>query len=294
MRVRYDCFLIWGNGLAHIAAIASMIRNHGNFNIIRFKKVQIADMAQFVKDIYACDSAPWEHLIAKSRYLMNSALMAVFILAINRKPDEHQKGQNSGFRHIECRKMTALKLAIRNAFNPHYPTNRRRAPLNAGVSHEHCIHGSDYESQAEYILRLLGLQDIAYHKRNDDCEYFFPYHITAPRDYTLGAKQLDDLRVNILDKGLVKIEDAPHYQYVCGDTEPYTDYFYKHFGTKLCEDHFPGAFDKLIKGFELNHVRWDGRKSHIIIRGNTILDGVHRAAIAQQRNIEGLQCIQIG
>lgn len=290
--MRYDYFLVWGNGLAHISCIVGMIRNHDSFDIVRMKQAQIADMGQFVKDVYACDTAPWHHLIAKTRYLLKSVPKAVFILAINKEPDEYEKGKGE-FRHIECRKMTALKIAIRNAFNPRFSTDRRIPPLNAGVSHEHCVHASDYESQTEHVLGVLGLEDITYHKRYDGYEYFIPYHIMVEGNCLLVDRRLDDLLVNILGKGLVKVENTPHYQYVCGDTESYADYFDKYFGTKLCEDHFPAAFDRMIEGFEFDYVRQDGRKSHIIIKGNVILDGVHRAAICKGRGVEKARCIQV-
>jgi len=289
--VRYDYFLVWGNGLKHVPHIVGMIRDHDNFDIVRMKRVRISSMEQFVMNIYACDTAPWNHLVGKTRYLMKSTPEAVFVLVINKEPDEHEKGKGE-FRHLECRKMTALKMAIRNAYNPRFPDNRRVPPLDAGVSHQHCIHGSDYEAQTEHVLGVLGLQGIAYHKRYDNLEYFIPYHLEVD-DFKLKTMRVDDLRANVLGKGLVRVEETPHYLYACGDTEPYTDYFRRYFGTKLCEDHFPAAFDELIERFEPEHTRWDGRESYVIVRVDIVLDGVHRVAIAKQRDIKELRCLQI-
>jgi len=248
-------------------------------------------MLQFVKDIYACDNAPWKHLKAKIQYLLRSPLRAIFILVVNREPDERLKGKTRP--HIECKKMTALKLAIRNAYNPRLADpNHRRGLLDPGVSSDMCIHGTDYTSQVEHILSVVGLPSIAYHRRYDNYEYFIPYHLEVS-GYHLGNVRLDDLRANIIDQGLVKIQKTSHYQYVCGNKEPYKAYFNKHFGTKLCEDHFPDAFDLLLEKFQPDYVRYDGRKVRIILRGTTILDGVHRAAICKARKMVEVPCIQI-
>jgi hypothetical protein len=289
--LRYDYILIWGNGLKHVGGIANIIRNDENFNIVRIKKVPIGNMAKFVKDVYACDTTPWEHLEAKCRYLLKAPPQAVFILMTNQQPDEHIKGPTRP--HIECRKMVAMKIRIRNAYNPRYANRaKRKAPLAKGVSHKHCVHGSDYEAQVEHVLKVVGWQPLAYYKRNDGCEYFFPYHLDAA-NYSLVDRKLNDLRAHIKGRGKVAITDTPHYQYARGNKRPYQAYFKKHFGVGLCEDHFPAAFDKLLREFRVNYVRPDGRKSHIIVRGNNILDGVHRAAIMKARGIEVARCLSI-
>jgi len=269
-----------------------MIRYHDNFEIVRMKRIKIENMERFVKDVYSSDTAPWIHLKAKSRYLMRSLFHAVFILMINKNPNEQQKGPRRN--HIECRKMTALKIAIRNAFNPRFSDlSQEKPPLNKGVSHHHCIHGSDYESQTEHMLKLVGWKNLNFHRRNDRFEYFFPYHLVGVNNPKLETRRVDDLKVGLVGQGRVKVENTPHYQYVCGNTQAYEDYFNKHFGYALCEDHFPEAFDEMIRGFELNLVRWDGKKSRIIIRGNDVLDGGHRLAICKALGIPEVECIQL-
>lgn len=289
--VRYDYILIWGNGLKHVPGIISIIRNNANFDIVRIKKVQTSNMERFVRKVYASDTTPWKHLKAKARYLMKSPPRGVFVLMVNQHPDEHQKGPRR--KHIECRKVTALKIVIRNAYNPRFSNPaQQRLPLKPGVSHKHCVHGSDYESQVEHMLGVLSWKNLAYYKRNEDCEYYFPYHLDAV-NYTLATRKVADLRAHIKGKGKVNIIHTPHYQYVQGNKKPYVTYFNKHFGVGLCEDHFPAAFEKLIDQFKRNYVRPDGRKSYIIIKGNNILDGVHRAAICLVKGIDKVQCLQI-
>lgn len=291
--MRYDNFIIWGNGINYVPQIIEMIRNDNHFNIVMMKSFQIGNMEEFIKEIYGCDPYPWEHLVAKTKYLLNSPKEMVFVLVKNINPREMVKDKGK-FKHVECANVVDLKIKIRNAFNPPFlDSSRRIPPLNAGVSHEHCIHGSDYEEQTEHVLKILNLNSLSYYKRYDDLEYHFPYHLNVGR-YKVVDVNLDCLSANIIGKGVVPLEDTPHFKYLHGSSKEYIQYFYKNFGTNLCEDHFPEAFDYLIKNFDPNHVREDGKKSHIIINEqNIIIDGVHRAVILKDRRISKVKCIQI-
>ena len=195
---------------------------------------------------------------------------------------------------MECVNVVDLKIRIRNAFNPRFADpSQKIAPLNAGVSHEHCIHGSDYEEQTEYVLKLLNLDSLSYYKRYDDSEYFFPYHLNV-ETYSLVDVPIDTLKANIIGKGAVSLQETPHYKYINGKSEDYIQYFYGNFGTNLCEDHFPEAFEKLILNFDPNYIREDGKESHIIINTqNIILDGVHRAVILKNKGITQVTCLQV-
>ncbi len=290
--MRYDNFIIWGNGLNYVPSIVSMIRDDSNFEIITMKRFETGDMETFIKDIYACDPYPWEHLVAKTRYLLQSPQEIVFILVKNLNPNEIIKGKGD-FEHRECVNVVNLKVKIRNQFNPRWNSNHRILPLDAGVSHAHCIHGSDYEDQTEHVLKVLGLPYLNYYKRNDDKEYYFPYHI----DYktpTLVKKNIDTLKINIIGAGIVSISDTPHFGYVNGDKQIYINYFYNNFGVSLNEDHFPENFDKLIENFDINYKREDGKINRIIINsGGRVLDGAHRLAIMKKQKYEEIECIQI-
>ena len=153
--MRYDNFIIWGNGLNHVFPIMSMIRENSNFQIITIKRFRTGEMGTFIRKIYGCDPYPWEHLMAKTQYLLRSSQEIVFVLVKNKNPQEIIKGKGE-FKHLECTNVIDLKITIRNKFNPRWDPNRRILPLNYGVSHEHCIHGSDYEEQTEYVLNVLG------------------------------------------------------------------------------------------------------------------------------------------
>ncbi len=291
--MRYDNFIIWGNGLRFVPQIIEMIRNDHHFHIVMMKSFQIDNMEECIKEIYGCDPYPWEHLVAKTRYLLNGPKEMVFVLVKNMNPREMIKDK-AEFEHVECENVVNLKIKIRNEFNPRFKESFKQIqPLNVGVSHEHCIHGSDYEGQTEHILQVLNLNSLNYYKRYDALEYYFPYHLNFG-SYTVVDMNLDDLRANVIGKGAVSLMDTPHFHYLQGKKEEYIQYFYKHFGTNLCEDHFPEAFDYLIQNFNPNYVRSDGKKSHFIVNEkNIILDGVHRAVILRDREISQVQCIQL-
>ena len=291
--MRYDHFIIWGNGMNYIPQIVDMIRKDTNFDIVMMKSFQIDDMEEFIQAIYGCDPYPWEHLVAKTRYLLKSPKEMIFILVKNKHPREIVKDKGE-FEHTECVNVVDLKIKIRNAFNPPFTDPCQTIPpLNAGVSHEHCIHGSDYEAQTDYVLNLLNLQNLSYYKRYDDSEYFFPYHLNVEA-YEMVDVPIDRLRANIIGKGTVPLEATPHFRYLQGDSEDYIRYFYDNFGTNLCEDHFPEAFNYLIQNFDPQYRRDDGKKSLLLINSqNIILDGVHRAVILKNNGIPKIQCIRI-
>ena len=158
--MRYDYFILWGNGIDHSSDIINIIRNDENYDILHICEHIIDNMDKFVTDIYECDTVPMSHLISKTRYLLKSPSKCVFILVINKEPDEREYGDGA-YRHIQCRKIKDTKTIIRNKFNPPFgDKNRRISPLDVGVSHDHCIHSSDYESQVYHVLEVLGLKGL--------------------------------------------------------------------------------------------------------------------------------------
>ena len=71
------------------------------------------------------------------------------------------------------------------------------------------------------------------------------------------------------------IYNTPHYDYAIGSKHRYIDYFYKHYGKGLIEDHFPEKFDILIEYYKNG-----GTFPPVLIKhDNVIIDGGHRCAI---------------
>lgn len=296
--MRYDFFMVWGNAISDFEEICSMIRSDGGFDILRIAKFEINDMPAFVQEIYACDSVPMQHLIGKTRYLMQTRPEVGFVLVKNKAPDEKLYGEGE-FRHIQCAKIKKIKEEIRNRFNPKFSDpNKMVPPLNKGVSHQHCLHASDYESQVDHVLGFLQLNNIAWYNRFDDEPYNITWHInTSSGNYQVVKKNLSNLYTHlILDDGNTvkkRIDDTPHYFYVKGEKMAYNSYIQDKIGHFLQEDHYPAKFDLLIEKFDINY-KSEGKSSPIVVNSDgRILDGLHRAVIMKSMGVEEVECIQI-
>tara|TARA_Y100001938_G_C8063746_1_gene418908 strand:- start:685 stop:1563 length:879 start_codon:yes stop_codon:yes gene_type:complete len=292
--MRYDIFIIWGNALNRIPDIVSDISEDSNFHIVRLKYHLYQNRESFIKDIYKCDTVPWKHLLAKSKYLLSASNKCMVILVKNLEPREQIVGSGK-FRHTQCRNVNDLKTKIRSKFNPKFKDpNKQICPLPKGVSHEHVIHGTDYESQTKYLLGYFNLGKIDYYKRYDSLDYYVPWHLNV-RSSIITEKQvnLSDLKCNVLGKGLIKVKDSPHFKYVKGDKLEYQSYINKHIGKELQENHFCEAFDRLIDSYDPNY-KAAGKKSLIIVnKNNVIVDGLHRASILTKLNTKQIRTIVI-
>ena len=162
--MRYDYFIIWGNGINHVSEIMDMIDNELNFRVIFETKYTTDNIGKFVSDIYKSDTVPLKHLQAKTKYLLKAKPEIYFVLVENRNPEEKMVGTGA-FHHLQCQQVTRLKIKIRNKFNPRWEEDKQVAPLDKGVSHEHVFHGSDYPSQVDYVLGFLGFRGLDYYRK---------------------------------------------------------------------------------------------------------------------------------
>ena len=278
VKPRMDYFMIWGHGLEHSREILGLIRENENFEVVSVVKRHIENMEQFVSDIYACDSVPMHHLVSKTRYLLNTTPQMLFILVKNHKPQEDYYGEGE-FRHIQCGLVKALKEEIRNRFNPR---------LNGLRTEHHVLHASDYESQVEHVLRVLGLPGLSSYRHSPNPELDTPYHIEPFEKYEVRDVALDTLRASIIGMGLVQLEETPHFKYVQGEPESYLEYHTVHGGIELTDDHYPESFDRMIRDFSYGYSNQEGKRSFIVALelhdgSYRILDGVHRASIMKSR-----------
>lgn len=258
--MRYDLFIVWSTGIPHLNEIMVTLRS--KFEILLVKRHMITGLykfggiAKFVDDVYACDSYPLEHLKAKTRYLLDTDPICFLILVKNHHVNEQMVG-SPPYRKPQCLYLQGIKNQIRAKFNK--------------IPHNHVIHGTDYESQVDHILKLFGLQKKEVYGRKLDFDY--PWHLPKPRMKTKIMVGIDSLKVFILGSGEVHIKESPHYKYVQGDKEAYIAYHKMYRGMELTDDHFPERFDDMIKLYE-----W-GEFEPIIIQGNRVIDGVHRLAL---------------
>jgi len=241
MKSRDDIFIIWGNGVKHLFPIVDRIRADGSYEIINIIKHHVNNMNEFIRNVYKCDSVPYDHLIAKTRYLLRAAPVCYTVYVKNNNVDERYFGEGP-FSHIRCATIKKTKEDICNMFNPRIG-NRR--------TEEHVIHGTDYSAQTEYLKKLFNIPNKIDHVFKN-----------LPTQYV----NVDELYCNIIDKGIVKINASPQYQFVCKDEQPYINYISKHCGI---------SFDV-------------GKSDGIIVRKDNnrliIVDGLHRASIILNQN----------
>ncbi|GEM_PF-727315 len=285
---RMDYLMVWGHGLAHTDEIMNMIRIRRELEIIAVHKKQIEDMPQFVEDLYACDTVPYEHLQEKTKYLLTIPQDALFILVRNHNAQEKMYGDGE-FRHIQCALIKDVKEEVRNAFNPR---------LNGKRTEDHVIHGSDYESHVVHALQVFGLPTMEHYLRQPNSRFNLPYHLEPFEACQVIDVPLKQLRARILGRGSVPIDQTPHFDYVTGDSASYINYHHQHLGVALTDDHFPAAFDRLINEFDFNFDVGSAKPGHPVVRrdtdGNFVLqDGVHRAAILCAGAVPSVRVIEI-
>jgi len=280
---RMDYFMIWGHGIQYTNQIMDILRNDIDIEIITIVRKMATNIVQFIQDVYACDTVPFEHLRDKTNYLLTVDPKIVFILVKNLNAHEEYFGEGA-FRHIQCRHIKNIKEEIRNNFNPRIDGKR---------TEDHVIHASDYESQVEHVLKVLGLPPLESYIREPNSELDVPYHLGSFEHYEVRQVAIDELLANILERGLTPLVETPHYQYIVGNKEIYKKYHGKYCGSELTDDHFPEAFDLMINNFKYDFTKTDGKRSLILAKPLAygryqILDGVHRACILKAHGTESV------
>lgn len=292
MTVRYDTFIIWGNGLDRAEEMIAEIRASPDFEILRIQRYRPRSIRQFVRVVYENDFVPFEHLEEKTKYLLKTRPEVIVIVARNRNPREELVGEGA-FRQTQCMTVKALKDRIRDEYNP------RR---NGVRTEEHVIHGTDVEFQTDHILKTIGvtagvnvfrepghpLIDIPYHL--DAFPPFLDFELVwVPFRYVystvLGG------RPDAPTAQTVHIDDAPHVRFLNGDTEPYTEYVRTFSGSFLLDGHHPDDFRKLAAGF--SYLEPPHERSYVVAERQrpdryVVLDGLHRAAIVRSLGGAGL------
>ena len=259
---RYDYFLIWGHGLEYQDEILNIIKSYHKIDILKVHSYKPKNIKNLVKAIYSYDYAPFHHLKAKTKYLLNTPKKVIFIFIKTNYISEIMSGKGA-FEHIECPYIVTIKNIIRDKFNP---------KINGKRSEDHVIHASDNESQTDYILKYLGFTNgIKLFSNNSTAIIKIPYHIK-------------------LHKELVSIENTPHYAGLVENRNVYSNYLDKFFGGLLSDYYSVKKFIQLSKNFK--YLEKPYQNSYILTRKEKnkyiILDGVHRAAILRKQGKENI------
>ena len=241
MDKRFDVFMIWGNGIQHKYEIIKILREKKEIEILTIHKIIINDVEEFIKKTYTCDTVPWEHLIAKSKYLLKAPKVVYFILVVNH--NVHERYFDDGeFRHIQCAYIKEIKEEIRNLYNPRKEDGSR--------TDEHAIHATDYESQVDYLLQTFNLSLKETYLNQFIKKLEVPFYLSYITNYCIKNINIDGIYAYILEQGPVKLENTPHFKYVNGEKQQYENYIEKHLGIELTNDHTPKSYDNLIKKFD--------------------------------------------
>jgi len=280
MDKRYDYFLIWGHGLKYKKEIIDMIRENNFLEIKKIMFYKVKNMSKFIKKtIYGYDYAPFWHLKAKTRYLLNVDPNVCIIFVLNKNPKELFSGKDF-FRHIECMKIKRIKNKIRDKFNP------RKNDLR---TENHVIHASDNEFQADHLIKFLGfIEGIQCFERKPNPILSSPYYIPSFNSFKVKKIKLSQLYgrvlkgdVNKFTTELCSLEESPHYKYLTGDKKVYQKYLEIFGGYLLTDDYSAEKFDKLFQNSF--YLKYPHNTSYILVEEvcpdkYVILDGVHRAS----------------
>lgn len=283
----YGYFLIWGHGMLYKTEIKQIIENQNFLDIIKIKDYRSPNIRKLVKQIYSHDYAPFWHLKAKTKYLLNTPNEVRFIFFKNNKPQIKHFGKGE-FRHTECVRIKKLKDEIREKYNP-----RKK-----GVKTEHhVIHASDNEDQAHYAVQILGHREGAQlFKKNSSQPIQIPYYIPEVDTFRITVLRGDELVANILTgtkksyhTKSVKLEQTPHYKALKGKTQEYTNYLNTFMGGPLTANYSLKKFMNLNES--LMYPPPALHNSFIIVKKNAkgqyiIQDGLHRACILRHRHIK--------
>jgi hypothetical protein len=284
---RFDNFLIWGHGLPHRDTILDMIRARPEFEIALIHPFTPRNVARFVREVYRYDSVPFEHLRAKTRYLLTVPPEVLAIFVKNREPREVAFGEGA-FRRRACMNVKQTKEAIRDRFNPR---------VNGRRSEDHVVHGSDHPRQVDHLLRVMGFAngiDAIAHKPSRVITA--PPHLPDLHRYRIARVASESVSCTILGgdprnprkptTARVPIVRSPHFRFLAGEPAAYEAYWNRFRDSKLRNDHSPEAFARLAQTFRYLEAPHEDR--YIILRpdgrnGFVILDGLHRAAILQHQ-----------
>ena len=217
---RFDYFIIWGHGLKYKEEIIEVIENNPNLEVLAIQKHNPKSIEKLVKAIYSYDYAPFKHLTNKTKYLLSTKASVLFIFVRNTNPREEYTEGNPVFRHKECVSIKGVKEDIRDRFNERKSDRR---------TEDHVVHGSDNQSQTDYILKYLGYKE-GVDKFINMANPLLPvtYHLSSFNKFVLKEVNLSDIYCSIAtgpkSHNLVPIQETPHYRFLTGDAKEYDAY----------------------------------------------------------------------
>jgi len=290
--VRHYYFLIWGHGLPYLEEMLEVIRAEPGMAVKKIFIRRLNSVKRLVKTVYSMDYAPFSHLRAKTRYLLETPNEAAFVFVGLEDPERDYFGDGQ-FRHAEALPIKRVKEAIRERWNPRH----------AGVrGEEHVVHASDNEHQTAHMLEVLGFAEgldlFQPPKRTLDA----PDYLGPVDRFQVRTMSLDELDCSILqgdryDFSHVRrnLADSPHYQGLTQDMDIYQAYVERFRGVALTEDYGAEKFRRLQAELAYLQAPYEGR--YVIVRedeqGCLVRDGLHRAAILKASGAESIRVVSV-
>jgi len=149
--MKYGCILVWPHGFTYRQEIFNKISE--KYKIIWHNSFKILNLDEFIMKLYK-NEQDLEHIRGKNKFLLKQLNRDVYLYIFeNEEEDVVLYGNTPKSQGVEN-----LKRYIRNCYNPKLDDpNKRIAPLNSGVSHNHVIHSSDLFSEVSHICSLFNL-----------------------------------------------------------------------------------------------------------------------------------------
>ncbi len=288
--VTYTSIMVWGHGICYTQQILHSLMEDIDCDILNIKKKKIDDLEKCIEICYKSDLEKRQqvsHIKAKTAYLKNVPSVYVHILIKNHGASfiKYGKGDNIT---IADKNITDWKWKIREMFNPKGRVNKK--PLSSGITHNHVIHVTDApEDCVDLCYKLLKKKPVDFENKVIN-GYEIPWHLPE-RSMYCKILDISEIRVNVVGKGIIKIECSPHYEYVLGKKENYTKYYSKYCGEQLQDNHTTKKFDNLIKSFDFLGYNMEDRRLIIVNSKYVVMDGVHRLAILKMNDIDKIKVL---
>jgi hypothetical protein len=148
----YQCFVIWGHGLAYRRELTEIIGRE--FDIVTSAERKIRDMKQFTREMYVEEVLKiGHHILKKNEHLARYPRRAVLLLVKARPGEKLFACKGHGRAGNVCATFDQhFKQEIRDRYNPRLSSGER--------SEYHVVHAADTPYQVDNILRMFDLKPL--------------------------------------------------------------------------------------------------------------------------------------
>jgi hypothetical protein len=273
--------------MKYLHSILKIVNGNEDFDILLVKKYSPKNIKSFVKEVYSFDYAPFWHLKSKTEYLLKTKMEVCFIFIRNKNPDIDYFGENN-FRHEESVKLKGLKEELRKSFNPRDEFGN--------VTHDHVIHATDNESQADKMLKFLDYELGANTFDEIHSPIESPFYLRAYNHWELIKIEIGELMCSVIEGeswknykvALEPLENSAQYKGLKYGMGHYQEYLDKFIGGPLTMYYDTVKFDSLSNNFQYLSAEFETSYIQVLADNDNyiIVDGLHRAAICMHQGLK--------